>query len=331
MATFLNFPFDEEIFYYTWQNAKDPVLTAFLESGAIVEDATIAGLIVNGSDTYTMPWYGLLSGTPDNYDGTTNITTDQLTGDAASGIVFGRAHGFKEIEFIRDYNSGANPMASIGSQVGRWWNHYRQGLVMGITAGAMGVNDISSHVINTNAAPDATLFGDAAQEALGDNANLLSLAIMHSKVANQLAGLDLLEYRKYTDPMGVQRQLKVADFNGMTVVVDDSMPHTAASGSGNSATPATYTTYLFAPGAIRHATAPVTTPVEVARDAAANGGENILYTRIRETYHIDGFSYKKPTSGYTSSPTDAQLTATARWELKADPKTVGIVSVVTTA
>ena len=243
MATYLNFPFDEEIFYYQWRNEKDPVLTAFLESGAIVEDATIAGLIANGSDTYTMPWYGLLSGTPDNYDGATDITTDQLTGDAASGIVFGRAHGFKEIEFIRDYNSGAKPMASIASQVARWWNHYRQNLVLGILGGAMGVNDISSHVIDVGGAPDATCFGDASQEALGDNANLLTMAIMHSKVANQLAGLDLLEYRKYTDPLGVQRQLKVADFNGLTVIVDDSMPHTAPSGSGDSAKPATYRSY----------------------------------------------------------------------------------------
>lgn len=325
MATYLNFPFDEEIFYYQWQQKRDMVLTEFLNSGGIAEDAAIASLIANGSDTYTVPMYNLLGGTPENYDGATNITATQLTGASESGIVFGRAHAFKEIEFVRDYNSGADPMGAIAAQVGKWWDHYRQNTVISMLGAVMGVSAISSHVINTAAVPDATCFGDAAQEALGDAAQQLSIAIMHSKVANQLAGLDLLNFRKYTDELGVQRELRVADFNGMTVIVDDSMPSVTADST------TTYTTYLMAPGAIRHAAAPVTTPVEVTRNALTNGGENLLVTRIRETYHPEGFSYTKPGSGYTASPTDAQLTATARWSLVADPKAVGIVAVKTTA
>lgn len=327
-GTYLNYPFDEEIFNYRWKNFQDPVLTAFLQSGAVVEDAEIAGLIANGSDTYTTPYNSLLAQTaPVNYDGATNIVTEATTGTSMSGVVFGRAKGWQENQFIRDYNSGADPMGYIVSQVGGYWNHYRQNLLIGIAGAVAGVSAFSSHVIDTQDEPTATVIGDACQEALGDNANLLTLAVMHSKVAQQLADLDLLEFRKYTDDRGIQRQLSIADMNGKVVVVDDSMPHTAASGD----TAATYTTYLFAPGFFRHASAPVTMPVEVARDPATNGGMNMLYTRVRETYHPSGFSYSKPNSGYTASPTDAQLTATARWSLVANAKTVGFVSVKTQA
>lgn len=327
-GTYLNFPFDEDVFLYLWRQYKDPVLTAFVDSGAVVEDATIAGLIANGSDQYSMPFYSVLADTaPVNYDGATNIATEGTTAVSETGIVFGRAKGWEEKQFIRDFNSGADPMGSIVSQVGRYWAHYRQGLLLSIVGGAMGVAGIASHAITAGDEPKATTIGDAAQQALGDNAGLLTLAVMHSKVAQQLADLQLLEYRKYTDPMGIERQLPIADINGMTVIVDDGMPKTAATG----ATPATYTTYLFAPGAIRHASAPVEQPVEVARDAATNGGMNMLYTRIRETYHVEGFSYTKPVSNYTASPTDAQLAATANWSLVADHKNVGIVAITTQA
>ena len=427
-GTYLNFPFDEDVFNYRWKQFQDPVLTAFLTSGAVVEDAEIARLIANGSDVFTTPYYSLLSDTaPVNYDGVTDITTEGNAGTTMSGIVFGRAKGWKETQFVRDYNSGADPMGYIASQVGAYWNHYRQKLLLGIAGGVAGVSAFSSHVIDTNAAPTATVFGDACQTALGDNKNLLTMAVMHSYVAQQLADLDLLEYRKYTDRMGVQRTLNVADFNGLTVIIDDSMPVSSRSGTAGvytitvAGTPASgdvltvngiqvtldetsaadataaatalkaaldadatfsanfsmsrssgvitcteksgkyglagkptasvsasagstiavatttagvttgkdYKTFLFAPGFFRHATAPVTLPVEVARDAAKNGGMNMLYTRIRECYHPAGFSYTKPNSNYTASPTDLQLFDSSNWSLVADAKTVGFVSVET--
>ena len=52
-------------------------------------------------------------------------------------------------------------------------------------------------------------------------------------------------------------------------------------------------------------------------------------TRIRETMHPNGFSFTKPTSGYTASPTDAQLAATANWSIVADPKTIALAKIIT--
>ena len=106
-GTYLNFPFDEDVFLYNWRQLKDPTLTAFLDSGAMVEDSTIAGLIANGSDQYTVPLYGVLADTaPVNYTGATNITTEATAGASETGVVFGRAKGWEEKQFIRDRLGG---------------------------------------------------------------------------------------------------------------------------------------------------------------------------------------------------------------------------------
>ena len=76
MASYLNFPYDSEIFDYAWQHEPDVVLTNMIESGAVVRDGNIANLISNGSNFYTIPYYDVLGGDPVIYDGATDITTD---------------------------------------------------------------------------------------------------------------------------------------------------------------------------------------------------------------------------------------------------------------
>ena len=67
-------PFDDEIFMNMWKEAPDPYLTAMIESGAMVEDPIIAGMIQNQGNIYTIPFYNTLDGEDQNYDGQTDIT-----------------------------------------------------------------------------------------------------------------------------------------------------------------------------------------------------------------------------------------------------------------
>lgn len=110
MAQYLNFHFDPELFLLNWQNTPDLTLTALYDSGAVQENAQIASLIANGGDFYTIPFYDVLGGTPVNYDGATNITATEHSGIAQNGVVYGRANAWKARQFIRDFNSGADPM-----------------------------------------------------------------------------------------------------------------------------------------------------------------------------------------------------------------------------
>jgi hypothetical protein len=326
--TYLGFPFDADIFNYYWAQEPDLVRDALLTSGAMVEDPAIAALVNNGSDTYTAPFYKTLAGEPANYDGQTDIPVVGTEGGSTSGVVFGRTQAWSEAQFVRDFNSGANPMQVIASQVAPFWNHRRQATTLGIIGAVMQVAEMKSHVIDAAAPVDETTLGDAAVDALGDNAQAITLAFMHSKVANQLAQKQLVEYAKYTDPEGIERQIRnVAYVNGMLTIIDDSAPTTAASGE----TKATYTTYLLGAGTIRHATAKCEVPAEVTRDPKTNGGQNTLWTRTRETIHPNGFSFAKPNTGYNASPTDAQLFAKANWSLAFDPKSIALVAVTTQA
>lgn len=338
MATYLDYPFDPELFNYNWANAKDPTLTAMFESGAVAANSELASLISNGSDYYTLPFYKVIGGTPENYDGATDITLTDPGASSQSGIVYGRAHGWKERDFIVDYNSGADPMQQIVSQVSKYWQKQRQSIMLKIMNAVFSVTgsgeftDWANHTTDISASSSsvadtnkmgATTIGDAIQKATGDNQDAFQLAFMHSKVATNLAGLHLLEYLKYTDANGIERPLRLGTINGITVVIDDGVP-VDATGSA-----AKYTTYVLGMGALQYATAPVKVPSELKREATEDGGYDALITRIRETIHPNGFSYTKPTSGYTASPTDAQLAAAANWSIVADPKTIAMAKIVT--
>jgi hypothetical protein len=336
MANYLGYPFDPELFLYNWQNEKDLTLTAMFESGAVQANETIKNLIANGSNIYTIPFYKTIGGEPDNYDGKTDITVDVPEGDAQVGVVYGRAHGWKAQEFVKDFNSGADPMKQITSQVAKYWQKQRQAILIQILNGVFGVTGnadwalhttnlaTTGNAVNAENKLGATTVADAIQKAVGDASGEFGLAIMHSKVATALAGLDLLEFRKYTDANGIQRNLNIADINGMTVIVDDGVPtvnSTSASGQKE------YTTYLFGTGAIQYAPAKVDTPVETARDAKTAGGHDELITRVRETLHPNGFKFVVP-SGMTASPTNAQLGAVANWDIVANPKGIAMARII---
>lgn len=341
-GTFLGYPFDEEIFNLNWRAAQDPTLTAMIDSGAVQQNAEIARMISNGSNLYTIPFYNVLGGDDDNYDGTTDMTVTDPTGGSQTGVVYGRMHAWRDKDFIRDFNSGANPMQQIASQVSKYWNKKRQNRLIGIMNGIFGISDNdawSQHTMNiafaatTGTAGEANSVSEASaaeavQKAVGDNAGIFGMAIMHSKVALNLSKQNLLQFRKYTDAAGIERTINIADWNGYTVIVDDGVP--VATNAKDTAAK-DYTTYLFGMGAIQMASAPVQHPSELSRVTLTAGGYDLLATRLRETLHPNGFSYTLPTASggsIVSSPSDAQLAASAQWKVVADPKMIPIARII---
>ena len=68
-GTIFGLPFDEELFLQMYAEAPDPYLTAMIDSGAVVSDPVIAGMIQNNGNIYTIPFYDVLDGDDQNYDG----------------------------------------------------------------------------------------------------------------------------------------------------------------------------------------------------------------------------------------------------------------------
>jgi len=336
-GTHLNFPYDSEIFNYTWKNTPDLILTSMLESGAVVEDGEIANMISNGSNFFTVPFYNVLTGTQDVYNGVDSFTGASLTGGSYSGVVYGRMASWSAKTFIKDFNSGADPMAQIVDGVAKFWQKARQVRLIAILEALFGIagdadwtlhtTDIATNdanVVDGNRIGETTI-NDACVKACGDNAQDFTLAIMHSVVANKLANLQLLGYSKYTDAAGITRDLPIGSINGKTVIINDNVP-VAESLSAVGAFE--YATYVLGLGAIRYASAPVDFPSEMDRDPDTNGGVDMIYTRIRETMAPYGFSFKGDVTTDVGVP-DAVLTASASWERKMPAKSVMMVKIVT--
>lgn len=336
-GTNLGFPFDAEIFNYDWKNTPDVVLTSMLESGAVVQDGEIARMIANGSNFFTVPFYDVLAGVEDVYNGVDSFTGASLAGGSYSGVVYGRMAKWSAKSFIKDFNSGADPMAQIVAGVAQFWIKARQTRLIGILGGVFAIAgdaDFALHTTNiatTGAtATDANRIGvtsisDATIKANGDHAQGYSLAIMHSVVAQRLANLQLLEYSKYTDASGITRTLPIATINGLTVIINDGVPATtSATATGEK----DYTTFILGQGAIRYATAPVDIPSEMDRDANTNGGIDMIYTRIRECFAPYGFSFKGDVTTDVGVP-DTELFASASWERKMPHKSIFMARLIT--
>lgn len=342
MSTYLSFPFDQEVFVHSWEEAPDPTKAAMIDSGALVEDAMIGERIQSDGSLYTIPFYSVLEGEPDNYDGATDITAAEPTGGSQTGVVYGRGKGFTAKNFASEL-SGADPMNHIAMTIGKYWAVQRQKVLLSILNAIFGISGSNGYakkwkdnhiadLTSTTATPytiGATDLNDLATMAMGDNKNLFSLAIMHSNVAKQLENLQLLEFWKYTDANGIQRPTALASVSGFTVIIDDGVPAETVGGSGSNKELTAYTTYLLGEGAVRTARGRVDVPAEVYRDPAKNGGQDTLYTRIRETIHPNGFSFTAPSANWTNSPTDVQLKASANWSVVHDPKAIPIAKLVT--
>lgn len=316
------FPFDEEIFAAEWGNQPDLVRDAMVSSGAMVEDGYIASLIANGSNTYTVPFYSpLADGDEDNYDGQTDMSTDETQGGSQTGVVYGRMKGWEAPQFVADFTT-AKPLAAIAAKISAWYRHQNQKRIIGITDAVLGVSKMSSHAVTKKALDENTL-SDVTQEIWGDAKGNIAMAIMHSAVAQEFEDLNRANYLRYTDATGMTREVATITVNGILCIIDDGMPSKDVSGT------TMYDTYLYGTGSLLHATAPVTLPVETWRNPTAKGGIDYIGTRRRETIHPNGFNFKTP-SGMSESPSNAQLFNKANWTLAwDDPRAVFIGKMTT--
>lgn len=309
------------------------------------------------------PIKGRLGGDPDNYDGDTNITkgTERKTFFQRK-ICYGRAKAWGEYDFASDI-TGANFMAEA-QEVKDYWDGQRQSTVLSILKGIFGMTGgangdfVAKHTYDVSEEATPTLGADAlnraTQKALGDKKGKFDVIFMHSAVATNLEGLNLINFLKYTDSDGIERDLTIGTFNGRLVIVDDEVQELAGYDEATSATagalkvvsgepstgqvklsvvkasdfypddvaandyvvPATkYVSYIFQKGFFEYENIGAEVPSEIVRDAYTKGGFNDLVTRVREIIVPMYISYK---GTGTVSPTNANLATGSNWELAND-------------
>ena len=189
----------------------------------------------SGGNYITVPMKGLIEGTPLNYDGATNITADGSKTFSQSMVVVGRAKAWTEMDFSADI-TGEDFLDNIAQQVSTYWSDVDQDTMLSILKGIFAMTGTGNLTFVTNHTTDITAeTGDAAkvaattlntaiQKAAGDNKAIFKLVICHSVVATNLENISAINYLKYTDAKGVERDLGMATWNGRLVLVDDGVP-----------------------------------------------------------------------------------------------------------
>lgn len=283
----------------------------------------------------TEPIKGRIGGDPVNYDGQTDI------GEGAerptykqTKICYGRANIWGEYDFASEV-TGENFMAEA-QEVKEYWDGERQKTVLSILKGIFsmtgGVNAqfVDSHTYKVAGNLEADSLNRASQKALGDKKQALEMMFTHSAVSTNLEGLNLINFLKYTDADGIERDLTIGTFNGKLVVVDDDMP--AVEGTEEDAGFTLYTSYVFKKGFFEFEDLGVVKAVELVRDAKAKGGKNELISRIREMIVPYLISYKDTTK---ISPMNEDFEKGANWELVNDgngkyvePKLIPVVRII---
>lgn len=353
MAKFDAKSFNEKAFGKYMSAIPNVKLNKLRESRAIVSDKRLCETFVTNTQTGTvyavLPFFGLIGGEAQNYDGETNLTADRTDTFEQGVFVYGRMKGWTEADFSYDVTGGVDFMANVRNQINRYWNDADQDTLLAILEGIFAMSqtgtgaiktanaefvdkhtyDISDGVTKEDQCIGATSLNVAIQKACGDNKQKFSLVICHSTVSTNLENLKLLAYLKYTDAEGIERDLGMGTWNGRLVIIDDSMPvevvPAVPASEGVQAQDAytKYTTYVLGEGAIGFEPVGAKVPYEMVRDAKTNGGEDTLISRKRNAVSVAGISYLKA-SQKTNSPTNAELKNGKNWALvsNGDNKTI---------
>ena len=331
MEKFRDKIFNEEVFETYRKTLPSTKENSLIKNGLFTNVNKYKAKMAEQTGGYAVlePIKGRLGGTPVNYDGNTNIPKgSERDTFYQRKICYGRAKAWGEYDFASDI-TGTNFKAEA-SEVNEYWDEERQSTVLSILEGIFGMTGgvngqfVTKHTYditaNTNPNLSADSLNRAAQKALGDKKSKLDVIFMHSAVSTNLEGLNLIDFLKYTDAQGIQRDLTIGTFNGRLVIVDDEMPTTeveeSSEGAGDGYT--AYTSYVFQKGFFEYENIGAEVPSEIARDAYDKGGKTDLITRVREMIVPTYISYK---GTGTVSPENTDFATGSNWELANNDKT----------
>ena len=241
MAYFDSKAFNEEVFQAYVDRLPKTRLTELIKSRAIRPrpDLVNAMAAQGGGNYITTSLTGNIGGAPLNYDGVTDIESENTNTFTHSRVVVGRMKSWTEQDFSYDITGGQDFMENVASQTSEYWDVVDQDTVISILKGIFSMTDtegkkfVASHTYNvcnrtskdgTVGCMDATTLNSAIQKACGDNKKRFSLVIMHSSVATNLENLHIVQHLTYTDENNMTREVEIGTLNGRTVLVDDSMP-----------------------------------------------------------------------------------------------------------
>lgn len=266
-----------------------------------------------GGNLITEPIKGDLTGKVQNYDGQTDFEYDTRDTFEQNKPIVGRMKGWTELDFSRDITGeDFTPMAE---EVKEYFEGVDFEDIIAIFNGIFAMDNeafVNKHTYTVDALTETTL-AEAVVKAGGDKSNKYRLAFMNSIDALALVKLHVMEYLKYTDSQGIARQLRIAELNGLLIVVDDQIP------AG--------TVYIVGEKFIEFDKIPVDKADYMEYDRTKNGGTELYSHKERTLYAPKYISFTAKNVASLSATTE-ELADGSNWEIvnngKTDNKKVSI-------
>ena len=310
--------------------------TAFFESGILTTNSDMTTLLASPSNTFTIPWWvDLDTSIESNYSN--DVYTDiavPLSVHTAS--MQARAaylnEGWNCMNLVKNITK-QDPLEYVAGRLLSYWQKVAQRRAIATTIGIYNDNVAGNDgdMVVDAGGPISAAAIIRAKATMGDYSGQLgglSVIAMHSAVQTDLQILNLIDFTPIADQVP-----EFGRFQGMRVVVDDSMPVIAG-------TPNKYLSVIFGPGAMGYAEAQPEgedgLEYERAPDRGNGGGTETLWTRRNFVVHPLGYSFLSAT--ITGTPTTtrpisanwADLALATNWERKFDRKQVPLAFITST-
>ena len=289
-------------------------LSALVQSGIMQHDPEFDQRASGPNTLINMPYWNDLTGDPEVMEDTGETTPGKLTASQDVARKQGWVKSFGA-NALAGHLAGDDPMRAIAELFAAYWARQNQNILLSILDGVFASATMADkvHDISAEAGDAALLSGNSLLDAfqlMGDAKDLLTGFMINSNVENYLAKQGLKE--------GEINGIRVPQWQGKTVIVDDGMPFDTTTGVGIA--------YIFGAGAIAYGNGsdPNILQTEVVRKGLSLAGEDILVNRRLPLIHPRGVKWTEDSVAGTFPDFDELETGT-NWERVYEPKAVRIV------
>lgn len=325
-GTFGGFVFDPEVFS-GWMAEQPTWNDRILASGILVQDSTIMNMIGSEGNVGTLRFYVPIDADEDpalNNDGKTDNVPSEISGSKQTCMLIQRMKAWKAQDFTKEL-TGADPMTHVGNSVAGYYRQTRVRDLMLTVDAVLSLDDMANHITDISATGgtvsdankiDETTLIFAQQKAIGDSADTMGLAFMHSYIYARYKAMGLVDFNKYTIPNALNGDSELPTIGGFIPIVSDRY---TVDSSG--AVPV-YKTYMIGSGSIL--TCDKTNYEDdyyADYDPETKAGIRKLYTKQGYVLHPNGFSIKQDNIK-EESPTYDELGDSANWSLAFNEKNI---------
>lgn len=317
-----------------------PETTAFFESGIISTSPLLNNLAAQAGKTAELPFWNDITATDEpnlsSDDPTSSATPKKITQSEQITRKAFLNQGWSASDLASELAAGPRAMEQIRARIDTYWMRQWQRRLIASALGVLADN-VASNSSDMVYSPAGTLNSDisantvftrqnftAAAFTMGDRESMLGVIAVHSLVMKRM--VDNNEITFIEPSVGVT---KIPTYLGRRVVVDDSLPVTAAGGTAAGDTAPRYTSILFGAGAFGYGDGAPTNAVEVSREAAQGNGAGVETLWTRKTWILHPFGYQNTGTPSAASFSIAELDDATTWARVVDRKNVPIAFLVT--